>query len=246
MVQVALQFAVRRLSLPEGNRGETMRLVGLTLAAFTLSGCATFFNATMEADPTAVGPEGIILINELRRAYDFSDTTCDPKSLPSFQEEGLYSYNRYHDYPSADDEKAGKKAQEAYEKFGCWRFKDSDKPGSDAEKIAALRHAKAGFALSDYYCDTFFRRIARRTSERRFGRSATNDVGAAISAVLGFAKAGSNIVGGVATGFGLADGVIRAYDEIFTISPDLGNIQSLVKDKHKSLWADLATKPPVD
>ncbi len=96
--------------------------------------------------------------------------------------------------------------------------------GSDNMK----RYINAGFALSDIYCEQFFRSADETLRRRRFGRATTNDVGTAITAVLGLANAGQNIVTGVATSFGLADSVWRNYDDAFLVSPDLSNVRSLV------------------
>jgi hypothetical protein len=86
----------------------------------------------------------------------------------------------------------------------------------------------AGFTLSTMYCEAFFRDADESQRRRRFGRSATNDVGTAMAAVLGLANAGEGVVTGVATGFGLADGLWRNYDDAFVVNPDLANVQSLV------------------
>jgi hypothetical protein len=101
-------------------------------------------------------------------------------------------------------------------------------------------------ALSDLYCDTYFRRIARRWNERLFVRNTTNDVGAAISAVLGLAKAGSGITGGVGAGFGLADGAYRNYDNVFVVSPDLPAMQNLVRENQKKVREEALAALPVD
>lgn len=86
----------------------------------------------------------------------------------------------------------------------------------------------AGFALSDYYCDEFFRDADESQRRRRFGRALTNDTGTVISTVLGLANAGQNVVTGVAAGFGFGDNIWRNYDDAFVVTPDLSNIQALV------------------
>jgi hypothetical protein len=91
------------------------------------------------------------------------------------------------------------------------------------------KYLDAGFTLSKMYCEAFFRDADESQRRRQFGRSTTNDVGTALSAVLGLASAGEGVVTGVATGFGLADGVWRNYDDAFLVSPDLSNVQALVE-----------------
>jgi len=90
------------------------------------------------------------------------------------------------------------------------------------------RYLGAGFALSDIYCAGFFTKTDEAYRRRRFGRTLTNDVGTAMTTVLGLAKAGEGIVTGVAAAVGLADSAWRNYDDSFVVSPDLSNVQSLV------------------
>lgn len=89
-------------------------------------------------------------------------------------------------------------------------------------------YLSAGFALSDFYCSSFFQDADESQRRRRFGRAATNDVGTAMTTILGLANAGENLVTGVAAGFGLGDNLWRNYDDAFTVTPELSNIQSLV------------------
>lgn len=86
----------------------------------------------------------------------------------------------------------------------------------------------AGFALSDMYCAEFFRDAEESQRRRRYGRSITNDVGTAITTILGLANAGQNLVTGAAAGFGFGDSLWRNYDEAFVVAPNLSNVKSLV------------------
>ncbi|HEU0095012.1 MAG TPA: hypothetical protein VFQ52_01060 [Rhizomicrobium sp.] len=110
--------------------------------------------------------------------------------------------------------------------------KTGEEPGDTATKIVPTpkmdRYLTAGFALSDIYCDQFFRDAEESQRRRKFGRAVTNDTGTAITTILGLANAGQNIVTGVAAGFGLGDNLWRNYDEAFVVSPDLANVRSLV------------------
>lgn len=90
------------------------------------------------------------------------------------------------------------------------------------------RYLAAGFALSDIYCARFFVKTDEAYRRRRFGRALTNDVGTAVSTVLGLAHAGESVVTGVAAAVGLADSGWRNYDDSFVISPDLSGVQALV------------------
>lgn len=101
-------------------------------------------------------------------------------------------------------------------------------PGDKDVDAVMRRYIAAGFALSDLYCGNFFEKTDEAYRRRRFGRTLTNDVGTAVSTILGLANAGENIVTGVAAGVGLADSTWRNYDDSFVISPDLSNVQALV------------------
>ncbi len=101
-------------------------------------------------------------------------------------------------------------------------------PGAILGKDAVTPYLNAGFVLGDIYCDQFFRDADESQRRRKFGRSTTNDAGTAITAVLGLANAGQDVVTGVASGFGFADSLWRNYDDAFVASPDLGNVRALV------------------
>lgn len=106
--------------------------------------------------------------------------------------------------------------------------KDNRNSGNNVGKNDMRRYLGAGFALSDIYCASFFGKTDEAYRRRRFGRTLTNDVGTAMTTVLGLAKAGANVVTGVAAAVGLADSAWRNYDDSFVVSPDLSNVQSLV------------------
>jgi hypothetical protein len=118
------------------------------------------------------------------------------------------------------------------------RFKSDP---SDADVTNFLR---SGFALSDIYCDTYFRKTNQGLRKRSFGRGATNDVGTAIAAILGLSNVGPKAISGIATGFGLADSAWRNYDDSFVVSPDLDVVRSLVMAAQDKFRKDaLDTKP---
>lgn len=98
----------------------------------------------------------------------------------------------------------------------------------DVDSDTMRRYLGAGFALSDIYCSRYFVKTDESYRRRRFGRTVTNDVGTAMATILGLAKAGTNVVTGVAAAVGLADSSWRNYDDSFLISPDLSNVQGLV------------------
>lgn len=214
-----------------------------------LSGCASVSQvrtATMEADPTEIGAESIALQNQLSLAYtrerpsvtNGTRTYRDPDlcryTLPNFQQNGNYSYTR-HQSPEA-----GRAGRTAAQQFECLYLIQDPSPAQ------ALQHVRAGMALSDLYCDLYFRRIARRWNERMFARNTTNDVGTAISAILGLTAAGSVATGAVGVAFGLADAAFRNYDNVFVVSPDLPALQNLVRQKQVELREAIEAAPPTD
>ncbi|MGY6636354.1 MAG: hypothetical protein ACXIUO_04395 [Erythrobacter sp.] len=91
----------------------------------------------------------------------------------------------------------------------------------------------AGFALSDIYCAQFFRNVEETQRRRKFGRALTNDLGTALSTLLGLASAGQNVVTATATATGLADNAWRNYDEAFVVSADFSNVRALVVSAQK-------------
>ena len=180
-----------------------------SLAACT-NGLADF-RPTMGADPSEIGYEAQALINEMRLAYDETDAACMAIS-PSVQNVEKESYRRL---------RAGGKTPA---KVNCVKYKTAD-----SAPITPQRYFEAGLALSDLYCDDYFRRMSEHKQKRQFARSTTNDIGTAASAGLGLASAGSIITGGVGAAFGLADNLFRNYDAAFVVEPNLGKVMKLVK-----------------
>lgn len=92
-------------------------------------------------------------------------------------------------------------------------------------------YLSAGFALTDIYCERFFRKADESQRRRKFGRAFTNDVGTVMTTILGLANAGENIVTGSQAIFGFGDSLWRNYDDAFVISPELATVRTLVLAK---------------
>jgi len=103
---------------------------------------------------------------------------------------------------------------------------------------------EAGISLSDYYCDKFFRIANASARRRKFTRNVTNDVGGAISTILGIVKAGSGVTGGVGAGFSFADSSFRNYDESFMVDADLSRLRRLVLTAQDHMKRSLYTQKP--
>jgi hypothetical protein len=205
----------------EGSAMYHFKIILLSTALATaLGGCtpsAMKFRPTMGADPSEIGFEAQALVNEMRQAYD-EDLPCTPIA-PSFQNTAKESYQRL-----------GTSPENKVKSFACVRFKNPNNP-----VLPPQRYYAAGLALSDIYCDDYFRRIAEHKQKRQFGRSTTNDVGTAASAGLGLASAGSILTGGIGAAFGLADNLFRNYDNAFVVEPNLGKMLKLIKTAQSTL-----------
>lgn len=210
------------------------------VAAGSLSACSKMnMRPTMEADPPETGVDGLVLINELGKAYVLGQANqliCK-NFKPSYQEAGKHSYSRYDQY-----DKDSRKTRSTEDIFACLTFREV---GNDAKgKALVLNHLRAGFALSDLYCKNFFRRVSSHSQQRGYARNNTNDVGAAISAILGLSSASPALAGGIGAGFGLADSVFRTYDQQFLISPDLGAVQTRVFSEQAAFARETYKNPP--
>ena len=122
--------------------------------------------------------------------------------------------------------------------------KASFKPDPTPDQVR--RFLRSGMTLTDIYCDKFFRQTNLSLRKRKFGRSATNDVGTAIAAILGLSSVGPHTISGVATGFGLADSSWRNYDDSFVVSPDLEMVRSLVLAAQDDFRHKTLADPPTD
>jgi hypothetical protein len=217
------------------------RLIILASASFALAGCqhALDFTPTMASDPPIFGGEASVLQTELLAALEAVPNSNDSAAQfelckrlrPAYQDAQRLRRQR----GNADEQ-----YRDTNGPFGCYRFRTI--ADESKRKEAALRHLLSGFALTDYYCDVFFERIAERSAKRRFARSGVNDVGAAMSAILGLAAAGSGLTGGVGAGFGLMDSTIRNYDEAFLVYSDLPAMQELVRSEQQK-FRDGILKP---
>ena len=91
------------------------------------------------------------------------------------------------------------------------------------------RYLAAGFALTDIYCDRFFRETNAAMRRRKFGRALTNDVGTAVGSVLGLiTSVPKAVVSGTSAVTGGLDSTWRNYEDSFVVSPELESIRSLV------------------
>ena len=198
----------------------------LMFSAVLLGSCSAVYRThpTFESDPPELGGEGLIYQNELSAAYVREEDRAGlcKSTRPSYQESRKWNYQRHAEQGKSTEDK-----------FRCLQFAPIDPGAKGTAQIA--RHMSAGFALSDLYCRNYFSRIALHSRQRGFARTSSNDVGTAISGILGLASAGVKATSGVGVGFGLADGFFRNYDESFLVGPDLAIVKSAVLSEQDSI-----------
>lgn len=201
-------------------------LVSLALLATAGCGYMRDHPPTMGADVAQTGQEGIALVNQLRRAYVIDDKVLGCQGTRGqFQERDAMFYRDRLDRGKLPGD------------LKCVVFRPATAAG-----IAS--HLDAGFAYSDYLCVIFFDRIAQHSRQRHFARGVVNDVGAAVSAVLGFTSVAPGIVGGAGAGFGLVDSSFRNYDDAFLVSTDLSALQTKVNAEQAKVKAAILAKAP--
>lgn len=99
------------------------------------------------------------------------------------------------------------------------------------------RYLAAGFNLSNAYCTRFLNKTDEAYRRRGYARSVGNDVGTAITTILGLANAGEAAVSALAAATGLTDSALRNYDASFLITPDLASVKSLLRAKQANFRA---------
>jgi hypothetical protein len=196
-----------------------MRALIVAVVSMAAASCTTTSNytPTMASDPPVIGNEASVLRNEMLLAFEkIPEDQSAQSALCRVIPESYQNRDRY----------VVKELRSSNRSLECYRFTNV-RPGEEGR--AQLRsYILSGMSLTDYYCSVFFDRIATHSSKRRFARGGVNDVGAAITALLGFASAGSAVTGATGAGFGLFDSTFRNYDEAFLVHEDLPALQKLV------------------
>lgn len=99
----------------------------------------------------------------------------------------------------------------------------------NASTAEIRRYLAAGFNLSNFYCKRFLNKTDEAYRRRRYARSLGNDVGTAVTTVLGLANAGEAAVSALAAATGVVDSALRNYDDSFLITPELGTVKGLLR-----------------
>ena len=85
-------------------------------------------------------------------------------------------------------------------------------------------YMSSAFAITNTLCDDFFRATNAAALRRQNVRANVNDVGTLVTAILGFANAGSIATSAVASATGFGDSLLRNYDTAFLVTPDLDSV----------------------
>ena len=194
-----------------------MRSITIIILSLGLAGCSqmTRLRTDLSAPAPATGLEVMALRNNLAIAFEEKDVN-QPGTI------GCTERKR-------DKNKPGKK---------CVMFRQDGTP----EEVAG--YLSSAFALTNSLCDDFFRTTNTAALHRQNLRANVNDVGTLISAILGFAKAGSIATSAVASATGFSDSIVRNYDSAYLVTPDLATLQSLVRAEQVKVRKEIMQSPP--
>jgi hypothetical protein len=107
----------------------------------------------------------------------------------------------------------------------------------DAKKTAnpqtLKKYSGAGVTYSHLLCKDYFDRLTLTKAHRDFAKRGTNLTAGLASTVLGLAKASSANVAATGAFFSFGEASFDAYNEAFVVSPELSNLERLVKEKQK-------------
>lgn len=93
-----------------------------------------------------------------------------------------------------------------------------------------------GYVYAVSICTGYFQQADYTKSQRTFARRESNIVGGLISAALGLAEASVKTVSGVGVAFSALDSSFDAYDSSFLVSPQLGLMEQIVKQKMEEIY----------
>lgn len=89
----------------------------------------------------------------------------------------------------------------------------------------------AGITYSHLLCKDYFDRLTLTKAHRDFAQKETNLAAGLSATVLGLAKASSANIAGVGALFSFGGASYDAYNESFIVSPELSELERLVKEK---------------
>jgi len=112
------------------------------------------------------------------------------------------------------------------------KFVDAYKAANSTANDSTLRdYVGAGITYSHLLCKDYFDRLTLTKAHRDFAKKETNLAAGLAATVLGLAKASSANIAGVGALFSFGGASYDAYNESFIVSPDLSELERLVKEK---------------
>ncbi|HEX8486637.1 hypothetical protein [Sphingomonas sp.] len=115
---------------------------------------------------------------------------------------------------------------------------------TDLNVAGVTRFTGAGMALSDLYCDRFFRSTNQAARKRRFGSGLATDASTLVAGVLNLAKAGADGITASTLGFNAINGTFRNYDQSFMVDADLSKLRRLVLSAQDNMRLRIDNEPP--
>ena len=113
-------------------------------------------------------------------------------------------------------------------------FVDAYKAARDGEDSTTIKkYVGAGVTYSQLLCKDYFDKLTLTKAHRDFAKSETNLTAGLASSLMGLAKASSASVAATGALFSFSEASFDAYNEAFIVSPELSNIERLVKEKQK-------------
>lgn len=102
---------------------------------------------------------------------------------------------------------------------------------SPNDSTAIRKYLGAGITYSHLLCKDYFDRLTLTKAHRDFAKKETNLAAGLSATVLGLAKASSANIAGVGALFSFGGASFDAYNESFIVSPELSELERLVKEK---------------
>lgn len=113
-------------------------------------------------------------------------------------------------------------------------FVDAYKAARDSENSTTIKkYVGTGVTYSQLLCKDYFDKLTLTKAHRDFAKSETNLTAGLASALMGLAKASSASVAATGALFSFSEASFDSYNEAFIVSPELSNLERLIKEKQK-------------
>lgn len=95
------------------------------------------------------------------------------------------------------------------------------------------KYVGTGITYSQLLCKQYFDNLTLTKAHRDFAKSETNLTAGLASSLMGLAKASSASVAATGALFSFSEASFDSYNEAYIVSPELSNLERLVKEKQK-------------